>query len=52
MGSIKSITAKMISTILNDDFHVGMLTADATGRNALTNVNEEDIDTLIQRLAK
>ncbi|MGZ7154266.1 hypothetical protein ACW0DL_00690 [Escherichia coli] len=52
MGSIKSITAKMISTILNDDFNVGMLTADATGRNALANVNEEDIDTLIQRLGE
>lgn len=35
MSSIRSITSKMISTVLHDDFHIGMLTADAAGRNAL-----------------
>lgn len=50
MSSIRSITSKMISTVLHDDFHIGMLTADAAGRNALAKVTEKDVDILISRL--
>ncbi|EFD5120655.1 TPA: hypothetical protein ACHFYZ_000157 [Escherichia coli] len=50
MSSIRSITSKMITTVLHDDFHIGMLTADAAGRNALAKVNVNDVDVLISRL--
>lgn len=50
MSVIKTITAKMISTVLHDDFNVGMLTADTTGRNSLANVDVNDIDELVERL--
>lgn len=42
-----NITAKMLGILLNEDFHVSMLMADESSRNAFSKVTVQEIDTLI-----
>lgn len=50
MSVIKSITATMISKILQDDFHTSFLIADAEHRTELAQIDPADVSELIRRL--
>ncbi|EKL1438001.1 hypothetical protein PVD82_005054 [Enterobacter hormaechei] len=47
---MSSITAKILTKLNADDFHIGMLSTDNADRAALVKVKPEDIDTLIDNL--
>nr|WP_085842357.1 hypothetical protein [Klebsiella pneumoniae] len=46
-----NITVKMLSTLLNDNFHISMLISDELSRKALSKVTVEEVDTLISNLS-
>ncbi|EPX9549061.1 hypothetical protein [Klebsiella pneumoniae] len=50
MSVIKTITARMISKVLSDDFQLGLLKADAKDRAAFLQVDASEIDIVIERL--
>ncbi|MGI1608025.1 hypothetical protein ACKQC9_27290 [Klebsiella michiganensis] len=45
-----NITAKMLSTLLNDNFHISMLMSDDSNRKSLSKITVEEVDTLISNL--
>lgn len=48
---MKTITTKFIATVLNDDYTPAMLQADGDRRNELANMDTNELQTLIDRLA-
>ncbi len=52
MRTIKTVTASMIRTILQDDFNVGLLMADAERRREFVQIDVEDLDALVERLGE
>lgn len=52
MRTIKTVTASMISTILADDFNVGLLMADSKRRREFVQIDVEDLDALAERLSE
>lgn len=47
---MSTLTARIVGKLLTDNFNVGILCSDSTDRTALSKVQPEDIDTLIDNL--
>ncbi|WP_147716192.1 hypothetical protein [Klebsiella variicola] len=47
---MSTLTTRIVGKLLTDNFNVGILSADGTDRSALSKVQPEDIDTLIDNL--